>query len=65
MAQIKVEEVIDHLASEMKRALEDAVTKVIPNAQFNRDELYREFRRAVYSKCNIWESIPDQYVRAK
>jgi hypothetical protein len=65
MAEIKVEEVIDHLRSEMKRALEDAVTEVIPTAQYDRDELYREFKRAVYRKCNIWESVPDEYVRTK
>lgn len=63
MAEIQVEEVIDHLSSEMRRALEDAAREVIPNAHVDSHALFRAFRRAVGRKCNYWEQVPDQYVR--
>jgi hypothetical protein len=64
MAQVKIEEIIDHLSHEMKRALEDAVERTIPGVSFDRDELFRQFRKAVYRKCSVWEKVPDQYIQA-
>jgi len=63
MAQIKIEDVIDHLAYDMKRALEDAVRRQIPAAQFDRTSLFKEFRRAVCRKCSTWETVPDHLVK--
>lgn len=63
MARVNVEGIIDHLSSDMRRALEDAVRRQIPDAEFNRSALFREFRRAVYRKCNTWERVPDRLVR--
>lgn len=62
MARIKPDEVVDHLSSEMKRALEAAVLEVLPDAEFDRNELFRAFKRAVRRKCSTWERVPDQYV---
>ena len=64
MAQVQMEEIVDHLSSDMRRALEAAVQEVIPNAQFDPYELFRAFRRAVRRKCNTWEQVPDNYVNA-
>jgi hypothetical protein len=61
MAQVRIEEIVDHLRSEMRRALEDAVKECIPNALFDSHELF-EVQRAVYRKCSVWENVPDQYV---
>jgi len=63
MAQIKIEDVIDHLSYEMKRALEAAVQDVAPNADIDRNELFRSFRRAVGRKCNTWVDVPSQLVK--
>jgi hypothetical protein len=63
MAQVQIEEVIDHLSHEMKAALEKAVNDVLPRAEFDRNELFRAFRRAVGRKCNEWEEVPDSHVR--
>jgi hypothetical protein len=63
MAQVQIEELIDHLNSEMRQALEGAVQEVIPNAGFDPCELFRAFRRAVGRKCNTWERVPDHRVR--
>jgi len=62
MARVKIEDVVDHLSSEMRRALEDAIREEIPNAEFDSYALFRAFKRAVYRKCSVWENVPDQYV---
>lgn len=62
MARVKIEEIVDHLSSEMRRALEDAVSEVIGDAAYDSYELFRAFKRAVYRKCNTWENVPDRYV---
>lgn len=63
MAMIMVEEIIDHLDNEIKRALEDSVKKILPDAEFSRQELFREFKRNVARRCNTWENIPDHLVK--
>lgn len=63
MAQVQIEEIIEHLDYEIKNALERAINREIPNANFNKNRLFREFVRAVYMKCNQWEDVPDQYVK--
>ena len=62
MARVKIEEIVDHLSSEFRCALEDTVKKVFPEAKFDRNQLFREFSRNVGRKCNIWETVPDQFV---
>ena len=62
MARVRIESIVEHLSSEMRRALEDAVNETLPEAEVDAHALYRAFRRAVARKCNIWESVPDTYV---
>lgn len=63
MAEVQMDEIVDHLRSEVRRALEDAVREAAPNVNIDAHELYRAFRRAVRRKCNQWEQVPDEYVR--
>ena len=62
MARVQMEVIVDHLRTNMRRALEQAVQRAIPDAQFDSHELYREFRRAVGRRCNTWEQVPNFYV---
>jgi hypothetical protein len=62
MAKVKIEEIVDHLSSEMRRALEEALSTVMPNAAVDGHEFFRAFRRAVGRRCNTWETVPDSYV---
>jgi hypothetical protein len=62
VARVKIEDVVDHLSSEIRRALSDAVKHELPNAKFDEHALFREFRRAVGRKCNTWETVPDHLV---
>ena len=64
MARIKIEEIVDDLDSELRSALEAAVKEVLPNAVFDRYELFRAFKRAVGDKCSTWERVRDDYVEA-
>jgi len=63
MAKVKIESVIEHLNSDMRRALEDAVNRTILDADFDRNVLFREFVRAVGRKCPTWTNVPDSCVR--
>lgn len=65
MARVKIQSIIEHLDYDMKRALEGAVSRVLPNAEINRYELYREFRRAVGRKYSNWVDVPDDDVEKK
>lgn len=62
MARVKMEEIVDHLSSEMRRALSDAVEEVSPNSNIDGYDLFRAFKRAIRRKCNTWERVPDGYV---
>jgi hypothetical protein len=62
MARVKIESIIDHLSSDMRKALEAAVESVMPDAEFDAHTLFRAFRRAVGRKCSTWEMVPDHFV---
>jgi hypothetical protein len=62
LAKVKIEDIIDRLDSEMRKALRDAVNEVVQGASFDEYELFRTFKRKVSSKCRTWESVPDKYV---
>jgi len=62
VARVKIDDVVDHLDTEMRGALEDAVKALMPDAYFDPHELFREFCRAVARKCSTWERVPDRFV---
>lgn len=64
MVRVKVEEIVDHLRTEMPKALKQAVENTIPDVEFDERELFRNFRRSVGQKCSTWENVPDQYVES-
>ncbi len=61
--QINIEGVVEHLDYGMKRALEQAVRRQFPDADINRNALFKDFKRAVGRKCNTWERVPDRLIR--
>jgi hypothetical protein len=62
MAQVQLDEVIDHLSVEVKGALRDAFNEVLPGVNVNVDAFYRSFKKNVYRRCSVWEQVPDTYV---
>ncbi|MGC2062007.1 MAG: hypothetical protein WA610_03450 [Thermodesulfovibrionales bacterium] len=62
MTRINIEEVVDHLDIQMRKAMEDAVYSTVPDAAFDGHSLFREFKRAVGSECGTWVEIPDTLI---
>ena len=65
MARVKIEYIIDHLSTEMRSALDAAVKEVLPEATFDRYQLFRTFKRAVGRKCSTWERVPSNYIESE
>jgi hypothetical protein len=65
MARVKILGIVEHLDSHFRSALEQAVQNAIPDAEFDKHELFREFVRAVGRKCSTWEGVPDQDVEVQ
>lgn len=62
MARVKMEEIVDHLSSEMRRALAQTIRQEFPEVDFDERALFRKFRRNVGRRCSTWENVPDHYV---
>lgn len=62
MAKVKIEEIVDHLSSEFRRALAETMSEHFPKENFDEREIFRTFKRQVYRKCNVWEDVPNDYV---
>lgn len=62
MARVKIEDIIDHLDTEIRKALEATVKEAYPEVNVDSHKIFRIFKRKVSSKCNTWERVPDQYV---
>lgn len=63
MAKVNVEEIVDHLDSDIRRALEDTVKTVVRDGRFDAHELCREFKRNVRRRFSTWETVPDRCVK--
>jgi hypothetical protein len=64
MARIKVTEIVDHLAPQLRAALDEAVERAVPGVEVDRARLYREFRRALGARVKAWENVPNAAVDA-
>jgi hypothetical protein len=64
MARIKPDEIMEHLSSDLRNALGDALREVAPGTNINSDILFRAFVRATDRRCRTWEKVPDRYVEA-
>lgn len=63
MAKVKIEDVVDHLSSEFRRALEETMIEHFPGQDFDSRDVYRTFKKQVYKKCNVWETVPYLYIK--
>jgi hypothetical protein len=64
MARVKVEEIVDHLDTEFRKALRDTFNELAPNADIDERAAFRFFKRRVGRHTSSWESVPDSYVDA-
>ena len=63
MAQVKIEDVVDRLDREFKKALDDTMEEFAPDVSFDRTELFKFFLKRIYHHCAVWEIVPDSYVK--
>lgn len=62
MTKIRVDGVVDELKPQVLRALQEAVANIMPEASFDENQLFAEFRSAIVRRCATWESIPNEYL---
>lgn len=62
MAKVKVEDIVDHLDREFKRALQATFKAHAPDVRVDINRAFSDFKREVYRACNSWENVPDRYV---
>jgi hypothetical protein len=63
MARVQIEEIVDHLCGDVRRALGAAMEEILPDTNCDQYALFRAFKRAVGRKCNQWEQVPDRLVK--
>lgn len=63
MARVKMEEVVYALDMQFKKALENTVKKVAPEANIDSLMLFVEFRKELDRQCPGWQSIPNSCVQ--
>lgn len=61
-ARVKIDDILEHLDTELSRALEDAVRANLPGAEFDGRMLYKDFVKCAYRRCGTWEMVPDRCV---
>lgn len=62
MAKVKIEEIIEHLDHDIRRALDTTLKRHFPDQVINTRAVFKTFTKEVYRKCSIWETVPDRYV---
>ncbi|MFA5044922.1 MAG: hypothetical protein WC542_03210 [Paludibacter sp.] len=62
MAQVKIEEIINHLDYKIRKSLEATLEEHFPNQNFDTRSVFRTFKRQISRKCDTWEDVPDDLV---
>lgn len=62
MARVKIEDIVDHLSSDIRRALRDALGRTAPECEVDSRQLFRAFKRAIGRRCSTWDRVPDRYI---
>ncbi len=63
MAQIVVDDIVDHLSSEFKKALRRTLEKEMIGENNDINQIYRIFLKEIRRACNSTERVPDNYIR--
>ncbi len=64
MARIRVEQVVDHLGSRLRGAIDDTLKALAPDANVDAQEFYREMKKNLGRRCRQWEDVPNNYVES-
>jgi len=65
MAKLNIEEIINHLDLEFRKALDSTLREHFTDQEFNSRAVFKTFSKEVTKKCNSWESIPNKFIRSE
>jgi hypothetical protein len=63
MAEVKIDDVVYHLGSEFKKALDDTFQRFAPGVRVDINAAFKYFQERVYKHCSVWEQVPDTCIR--
>lgn len=64
MAKVKIEEFIEHLDREIRKALEATLREHFPDQDYNSRTVFKTFQKEITKKCNSWEDVPNKFIRS-
>ncbi|MDR6464710.1 hypothetical protein [Chryseobacterium sediminis] len=62
MAKVNIEEIIDYIDTDIRKALSETLKQHFPKESFNDREVFRTFKKMIARKCSTWEDVPDIFV---
>ena len=62
MARIRVEQIVDHLGSKLRGAIDDTLKALVPDASIEAQDFYRELKKNLGRRCRQWEDVPNNTV---
>lgn len=65
MAKVKIEDIVDHLDTDLRKALAETIKQHFPNQPFSDRDVFRTFKRMVGRKCSTWETVPSHLVETE
>lgn len=65
MAKVKIEELIDHLDRELRKALQATLREHFPDQDYTVRSVFKTFQTEVGKKCNVWEEVPNKFIKSK
>ena len=63
MTQVNVEDILEHLDSDIRPALAEAVEVVLDASDVDDQELYDAFLAALCQRLGTWETVPDDFCK--
>lgn len=63
MARVNPEKILEHLAPDVRRALEKALRETMPGVAFDAVTVCKAFIREVGRCCAAYEQVPDSCVQ--
>ena len=64
MAKLNVEQLINHLDLEVRKALEATLREYFPYEEYNSRAISKTFQKELGKRCKVWENIPNKFIRS-
>lgn len=64
MAKVKIEELVDHLDREFRKAFEATLREHFGDYDYNARGVFKTFQKEINKKCKVWEDLPNKFIRS-